>query len=112
MSGGHVCHVRQTSRWPGTVEKPIRSYPQHLSDGIHELDGHALGSTLTWRDGEAALHHEMNALSVQIGIEYEEDDVSEASLDPALVRQARDPEMKFFNGMGVYDRVPRSQLTD
>ena len=57
---------------------------------MHELDGHALASTLTWRDGEAALYHEMNALMVQSWIELAEDHVSGASLDPALVRQASD----------------------
>ena len=44
------------------------------------------------------------------GIEYAEDDVFGASLNPALVRQARDLEMELFNDMGVYDRVPRLQL--
>ena len=89
--------------WPGPIEKPIGSYPQNWSDGIHDLDGHALGSTLTSRDGEAALYTEMNALMVQNDIEYAEDDVSGGSPDPALLRQARDLEMKFFNDMGVYD---------
>ena len=100
----------KTNGWPGPIEKPIGNYPYHWPDGIHELDGHALGSTLTSRGGEAALYTEMNALMVQNGIEYAEDDVSGASLDPTLVRQARDLEMKFFNDMSVCDRVPRSQL--
>ena len=100
----------KTNGWLGPVEKPIGDYPQHWSGGIHELDGHALGSTLTSRDGEAALYHEMNAFWCQNGIEYAEDDVSRASVDPALVRQACDPEMKFFNDMGVYDGMPKSQL--
>ena len=60
----------KTNGWPGPVEKPIGSFPQHWSDGIHELDGHVLGATLASRDGEAALYHEMNALMVQNGIEY------------------------------------------
>ena len=91
----------KTIGWPRPIEKPIGSYPEHWSDGIHELDNHALGSTLTSRDGEAALYNEMNALMVQNGIEYAEDDVSGLSLDLALVRQARDLDMKFFNDMGV-----------
>ena len=91
----------KTSGWPGPIQKPIGSYPQHWSGGIHELDGHALGSTLTSNDGEAALHHEMDVFMAQNGIEYAEDDVSGASLNPALVRQARDLEMRFFNDMGV-----------
>ena len=49
----------------------------------------------------------MNVVMVQNVIEYTEDDVSGASLDPALLRQARDLEMKFLKDMGVYDRVPR-----
>ena len=84
----------KTNGWPGPVEKPIGDDPQHWSDGIRELNGHALGSALTTRDGEAALYHGMNALLVQNGIEYAEDGVSGSSLDPALVRQARDLEMK------------------
>ena len=60
-------------------------------------------STLTSRDGEEHLCHEMNVLMFQNGIEYAEDDVSAASFDPESVRQARDLEMKFFNDMGVYD---------
>ena len=54
----------KTNGWPGTLEKPIGDDPEQWSDGMHELDGLALGSTLTPRDGEAALHHEMSALMV------------------------------------------------
>ena len=58
----------KTNGWLRPIEKPIRSYPQHWSDGICELEGHALGSTLTSRDGEAAVYTEMNALMIQNGI--------------------------------------------
>ena len=100
----------KTNGWLGPGGKPNGDYPLHWSDGIHELDGHALGSTLTSRDGEAASYSEMNGLMVQNGIGYAEDYVSGALPDPALVRQARDLEMKFFNDVDVYNRVPRSQL--
>ena len=58
----------KTNGWPGLIEKPIGSFTQHSTGGIHEPDGHALGYTLTSRDGEAALYHEMNALMGQNGI--------------------------------------------
>ena len=42
----------------------------------------------------------------QNGTVYAEDNVSGALLDPVLFRQARGSEMKFFDGMGVYDGLP------
>ena len=95
--------------WPAPVEKPIGEYPTHWSDGIHDRDGHALGSTPTDTEGEAILYGELNALMAENGVEYACDDVSSAYLDPKLVRQARDLEMKFFNDMAVYTRVLRSE---
>ena len=38
------------------------------------------------------------------------DDVSSAALDPELVMQTRNLEMKLFSDMGVYTRVPRSSI--
>ena len=43
------------------------------------------------------------------GFEYAVDDVSGALLDPTLVHEGRATEMEFFNGMRVYDRVPRDE---
>ena len=80
--------------WPAPAEKPIGGYLQHRSDGIRELDGHAMGLTLASREDGAGLHHEMNASMIQSGSEDAEDDVSGVSLDPALVRKARDLEIQ------------------
>ena len=52
------------------------------------------------RDGETWLRDEINALMVQDGIEYAQDDVSAASLDSKMVQEARQFEMKFFSDMG------------
>ena len=54
------------------------------------------------------LNNAMSSLYAEAGVEYAVDDVSGALLDPELVHAGRATEMKFFNGMKVYDRVPRS----
>ena len=43
----------QKSCWLGLADKCIGDDPQCCSDGIHELDGHALVSTLVSRGNEA-----------------------------------------------------------
>ena len=48
----------------------------------------------------------------QAGVEYAVDDVSGALLGPKLVHEGRATEMKFFDGMRVYDRVPRSEQAE
>ena len=52
---------------------------------------------------------QLNALYVQHGIETASDDVSGAWLDPVLVREGRGVEMKFFEDMGVYECVTRTE---
>ena len=54
---------------------------------------------------------ELDALYIQHGVEYASDDVSGAWLDLAQAREGRDVEMAFFEGVGVYERVPRSEQT-
>ena len=54
----------------------------------------------------------MSTLYVESGIEYAVDDVSGALLDPKLVHEGRGVEMKFFEGMHVYDRVPRKEQSE
>ena len=54
---------------------------------------------------------ELDAIYVQHEVEYASDDISGAWLDPVLVRERHDVEMAFFDGMGVYERVPRSEQT-
>ena len=96
--------------WPAKPEYPVGSYPSHWSDGMHDHDGHGLGTSVSNSEGEEKLVKELNALMRQYGVSYAYDDVSNAALEPELVRQARTLEMKFFSDMGVYTRVPRSTM--
>ena len=52
---------------------------------------------------------ELQSLYVHHGIEEAIDDVSNAYLDPSLVKEARSVEMGFFKDMKVYERVPRAE---
>ena len=89
--------------------RPPGQWPKHWMDTIHEADGHGMDGSPEDRGGEQILENGMCALYAQAGVEYAVDDVSGAMLDPKLVREGRDTEMKFFDGMKVYDRVPRSE---
>ena len=51
----------------------------------------------------------MHMLNCRNGIEYAEDDVSNQVLDPELLKAARREEMKYFEKLGVYERVGRSE---
>jgi hypothetical protein len=88
---------------------PPGNWPEHWKDTVHEEDGHSIEGLPEDREGENLLRQGMYALYTQAGVEYAVDDVSGAMLDPKLVRKGRDTEMEFFNGMKVYDRVPRSE---
>ena len=94
--------------WPSRVEKPIGSYPVGWSDGVHDADGHGLRAKLEDHSGEDILSGELGALMVHEGGEWACDDVSNAVLNPKLVREARELEMAYFDDMKVYDRVDRS----
>ena len=94
--------------WPSRVEKPIGSYPAGWSDGVHDADGHGLRAKLEDHSGEDLLSGELGALMVHEGGEWACDDVSNAVLNPKLVREARELEMAYFDDMKVYDRVDRS----
>ena len=96
--------------WPSGVVCPVGDYPTHWSDGIHDRDGHGLATSIDNTGGEEALVRELNVLMCQHGVAYAYDDVSNAALEPDLVKQARVLEMKFFSDMGVYTRVPRSSM--
>ena len=58
------------------------------------------------------MNNAMCSLYVQADVEYAVDDVSGALLDPKLVHAGRSVEMKFFDGMKVYDRVPRAEQAE
>ena len=52
----------------------------------------------------------MSALTCKGGYEVAYDDVSNAELNPSLVKTARALEMEYFKKLGVYEVVPREHL--
>ena len=92
--------------------KPLGQWPEHWIDSVHENDGHQMTASPEHRGGEEVLSNAMSSLYAQAGVEYAVDDVSGALLDPKLVHAGRATEMKFFDGMKVYDRVPRSEQAE
>ena len=50
----------------------------------------------------------MDGLTCKNGYETAWDDVTNAPLNPVLMRKAREVEMEYFERLGVYERVPRS----
>ena len=90
--------------------KPTGKWPEHWIDPVQEEEGHSIDSLVVRRGGEGLLHNGMSAMHAENGIEYAVDDVSEALLDLTMVHAGRATEIKFFDGMNVYDRVPREQL--
>ena len=91
------------------ISKPAGQWPEHLVDSVHEAEGHCINITNCDREGETLLSNGMSALYAQHGFEYAVDDVSGAMLEPKLVHEGRSTEMKFFDDMKVYDRVPREE---
>ena len=81
----------------------------HWSDTSHESDGHGLDAESECHAGEELLDHELKTLYMQNGVQMAYDDVSGAALEPGLVHEARGTEIAYFKGMGVYERVPRSE---
>ena len=59
------------------------------------------------QDGRALLKDHLNVLHAKEGVSWATDDVTGELLDPALVQEARRTEMKYFNDMNVYVKVPR-----
>jgi hypothetical protein len=94
---------------PGEIYRPVGQWPEHWGDFTHELDGHGLDASSENVDGETMLNEAIMSLYLQNGIETACDDVSGAALDPSMVHEARGTEIAYFKGMGVYERVPRSE---
>ena len=94
---------------PAGITKIPGAWPEHWVDPVHELDGHGINAVGEDRAGEELLNKGLSTLYVQNGITHAVDDVSGAALDPEVVRQGREVEMTFFETMGVYERVPRSE---
>ena len=107
---GHPTGKFRKMRPAGTTS-PVGDWPDHWSDCIHEFDGLSIDAVGDNRDGEKRSMGELDALYIQHGVEHASDDVSGAWLDPVLVREGREVERAFFEGMEFYGRVPRSEQT-
>ena len=109
VDGDEVPTGRFRRTRPNDPVVPNGEWPENWVDTVHEMDGHSIGADGGDRTGEEFLKREIYSLYCQAGIEYAEDDVSGAVLDPEAVRLGRSVEMKYFEDMKVYDRVPRSE---
>ena len=90
--------------------RPIGEWPDHWFDGIHDLDGGDDLRGVRPQNGTEVLKEEMNGLAKRGGEQVAWDDVTDVGLDPVEVMAARQLEMDYFNKLGVYDRVPRSDV--
>ena len=106
--GRYTGNFRKKDR-PGTTFRPCGTWPEHRGNYTHELEGHGLDGNIEDMTGEHILSGELNSLYIQNGVEMACDDVPGAVLDPKMVHDARGAEMGLFKGMGVYDRVPRTE---
>ena len=107
-----LCKIDESTNsvWLAPIIRPIGDFPKHWHDGVHDVDGHGMRSGPDDCEGEKILQGELSALYIREGVEQAVDDVSGAYLNPVLVAEARKLEMKFFDDMQVYDRVPRSEM--
>ena len=95
--------------------RPVGDYPDHWFDEMHQEDGGSEKFGLRPQDGIEvlkkemdSLNREMHALSCKHGIEVASDDVTNQRLEPNLVKDARKLEMDYFERLGVYEKVDRS----
>ena len=107
--GKGAIEEQEMKRRPGENHKPKGAWPAHWGDFTHEPEGHNLDSNHGDANGEELLQRELMTIYAENGIQMASDDVSGASLDPALVHMARATEIEYFKGMGVYERVHRSE---
>ena len=90
------------------INRPEGEWPQHWIDPVHESDGGCDVIGENPQDGREMLRGLLAKLSNKGGYDTASDDVSNEDLDPKKVREARAVEIKFFEKMQVYERVPRS----
>ena len=115
---GHLCSIQERSVKDAQefmsiatkegVDRPVGDYPENWLDTWHEQDGGMDERGVRPQMGVTLLKQEMDGLSYKSGYETAWDDVTNAELQPGLVRAARKLEMDYFERLGVYERVPRS----
>ena len=88
------------------AERPIGGW---RVDRLHEPEG-GEDRVGCHRVGIEQLNKHMDALYSRDGNPEAWDDMNNVFLDPAMVANARKEEMDFFKKLGVYKRVPRSEV--
>ena len=91
------------------VTGPVGEYPDWRIDTWHDEDGGFDDRGLRPQNGVTLLKQEMDGLTCKNGYETAWDDVTNAPLNPVIMRKAREVEMEYFERLGVYERVPRSR---
>ena len=81
--------------------RPLGSWPADWADVAHEFDGHGLNSDWDDYTGEEMLAEQLSALYLQHGVEVAGDYVLGAWLDPVLVREGHDVEMRYVGAVQV-----------
>ena len=92
----------------GGVTGPVGDYSDCWIDTWCDKDGGCDDQGVRPQNGVTLLKQEMDGLTCKNGYETAWDDVTNAPLNPVLMRKAREVEMEYFERLGVYERVPRS----
>ena len=104
-----VMSMATTAGLSSTTMRPKGDWPKHWVDEMHEEDGGEDDRGIRPQRGVEILKREMHLLNCRNGIEYAEDDTNQQVLEPTLVKAARKVEMEYFEKLGVYERVDRSE---
>ena len=105
--GGALSHMGAQDRHQPTTPGHRQPKP-HWKDTVHEDDGGDDRVGTRPQNGQDIYRHEILGLMRREGFLTAWDDVSGKELDADEVAKARQLEMDYFEGMRVYDRVPRS----
>ena len=92
--------------------RPVGRWREYWVDNVHEFDGGEDTIGGRPRNGIAEMRQHMSALYESGGMPEAWDDVNGVFLDPEKVVSARAEEMKFFEKLGVYRRVPRALVKE
>ena len=90
------------------ITGPVGDDPDWWIDTWHDEDRGCDNRGVQPQNGVTLLRQGMDGLACKNGYETTWADVTNASLNPVLMRKAREVEMEYFERLGVYERVPRS----
>ena len=94
----------------GDVNRPVGNWPKDWVDTIHEEEGGDDQHGVRPQRGVEVLKEAMYALVCKNTMWTAWDDVTNVQLNVDDVKAARALEMQYFEKLGVYDRVDRSEI--